>query len=241
MDNLSRNLIAEAFGTFVLVALTVSVITIGPGIIPAALTYGFATAALVATLGHVSGGHLNPAITLAYLLSRQIDVLAAAMYWIAQFIGGAAGALAVMLATDRDIVTAATPVVFDDVVDTTGAIIAEAVATMILVLVVLGTVVDRRAPSSTYPMAIGITVTAGFFAIAPLTGGALNPARGFGPAVVSGEWDGVAAWLAGPIIGAVLAWALYQYVIAPGESAANRRLGPAGQPLPPPPGSSLLP
>ncbi|SEE23518.1 MIP/aquaporin family protein [Jiangella alba] len=240
MDNLSRNVIAEAFGAFLLIALTVVVVTIGPGLIPAALTYGFATAALVAALGHVSGGHFNPAITLAYLLSKQIDFLAAVAYWIAQFLGAAAGALTVRLITDSEVVTAGTPVIADDV-SVGGAILAEAVATMILVLVIFGTVVDRRAAPSVYPMAIGITVTAGFFAIAPLTGGALNPARGFGPAVISGEWGGAAAWLAGPILGAVLAWALYRFAISGGDENPVRGRGTDAHALPPPPGSSLLP
>ncbi|RIQ20881.1 MIP/aquaporin family protein [Jiangella rhizosphaerae] len=241
MDNLSRNVIAEAVGTFLLIALMVTVATIGPGIIPAALTYGFATAALVAALGHVSGGHFNPAITLAYLLSRQIDILAAVAYWIAQFLGAAAGALAIMLIADGDVVTAATPVFLEENVSVTGAVIAEAMATFVLVLVILGTVVDQRAPSSVYPMAIGISVTAGFFAIAPLTGGAMNPARGFGPAVVSGEWDGVAAWLGGPLIGAVLAWALYRFAVSGGDSPIRDSSGNRSHVLPPPPGSSLLP
>jgi MIP family channel proteins len=255
MDSLTRNVIAEALGTFVLVFLTVTVIMIGPGLIPAALAYGMGTAALIASLGHVSGGHFNPAVTLALLLGKQIDVLAAAAYWIAQLLGATAGAVAVLLTSDREIIEAATPTFADDVVGVGGAILAEAAATFIVVLVYLGAVVDRRAPVSVYPMAIGLTITAGFFAVAPLTGGALNPARGFGPAVISGQWDGVAAWLAGPLAGAILAWALYQFVISPGQDDAGRRgadagrrgsdtgrrRADAGQALPPPPGSSLLP
>ncbi|WP_083460208.1 MIP/aquaporin family protein [Jiangella muralis] len=239
MDSLTRNVVAEAFGTFVLVVLTVTVIMIGPGLIPAALAYGLGTAALVSSLGHVSGGHFNPAVTLALLLGKKIDILAAVAYWIAQFLGAAAGALLVMLVSDREVVQAGTPAVADNI-GVGGAITAEAVATFILVLAYLGSVVDRRAPASVYPMAIGLTVAAGFFAIAPLTGGALNPARGFGPAVIGGEWDAVATWLGGPLAGAVLAWALYQFVIAPGDAVAGRRGAESGH-LPPPPGSSLLP
>ncbi|PZF81758.1 MIP/aquaporin family protein [Jiangella anatolica] len=242
MDNLTRNVVAEAVGTFMLVFVTVTVVAVGPGIIPAALAYGLGTAALIAALGHVSGGHFNPAITLAMLLSKRIDTLAAVAYWIAQLAGAAAGALVVMLSSERDVVRAGTPVIADDLVSVGGAIAVEAAATMILVLVYLGTVVDQYAPASVYPLASGLTIAGGFFAIAPLTGGAINPARGFGPSVVSGEWDGLAAWLAGPLVGAVIAWALYQFVVAPNraESGAGRRTR-SSRPLPPPPGSSLLP
>jgi glycerol uptake facilitator-like aquaporin len=96
-------------------------------------------------------------------------------------------------------------------------IVLEIVATFFLVLVVFGTVVDRRAPASVYPFAIGLTITAAILAIGPYTGGALNPARAFGPALVGGEWGGVAAWLIGPLIGGVLAWALHEYVLEPRE------------------------
>ncbi len=87
--------------------------------------------------------------------------------------------------------------------------------TFFLVLVIFGTVLDRRAPSTVYPFAIGLTVTAGVLAIAPMTGAALNPARAFGPALVGGEWGAFGAWLIGPLLGGALAWAVYEYVLAP--------------------------
>lgn len=255
MTSLARAVSTEAFGAFALVVVTLTVVTIGPGVIPGALAYGFATAGLIAALGHVSGGHFNPAVTLAMLCAKQIDVLAAAAYWIAQFTGGAVGALVVMMAIDREVVAVGTPGVNDELTNVGGAVAAEAIATFALVLVMFCTVSDRRSPVSVYPMAAGLTVTAGFFAIAPLTGAAINPARGFGAAVVGGEWDGVAAWLAGPVVGALLAWLLYQFVLAPdddsdhrpssstpsGRERTGRQSAASGPPLPPPPGSPLLP
>jgi glycerol uptake facilitator-like aquaporin len=100
-------------------------------------------------------------------------------------------------------------------------IVLELVATFFLVLVVYGTVVDRRAPVSVYPFAIGLTITAGIFAIGAWTGGALNPARGFGPALVGGEWGGTVAWLFGPLLGGIAAWALHAYVLMPRAEAES--------------------
>ncbi len=234
-----RNAIAEAIGAFILVSSTLMVF--GAGATPRALTYGFVVLGLMVAFGHISGGHFNPAITLAMLLDKKIDVLGAVAYWLAQFAGAALGAVAVMLTTDREVVELGTPVVAD-VMSVGGAIGLEAIFTMAIVLVVFGSVVDDRAPLSAYPFGIGLTVAVGAFATDSLTGSALNPARGFGPAVVSGQWDGVASWLAGPIIGAVIGWALYRFVIAPpgGSGPFGQRRSAYPQPVPPP-GPSLLP
>jgi MIP family channel proteins len=238
-----RNAIAEAVGAFLLVCAVL--LAVEAGVTPRGLIYGFAVAGLVAALGHVSGGHFNPAITLAVLLARKIDVLAAAAYMIAQFIGATLGALVVMLTTDKAVVQAGTPVIAEDLISMGGAIALEAIFTFAIVLVFFGVVVDERAPISAYPFAIGLTIAVGVYATDTWTGGALNPVRGFGPAVISGEWSGLPAWLAGPLIGGVLAWALYTFVIAPsdsgrGGSGASRRRDRYPQPVPPP-GPSLLP
>ncbi|PSK99806.1 aquaporin-8 [Haloactinopolyspora alba] len=236
-DGWLRNAVVEAIGTMALVFVTVMVLGVSGLATPAALAYGFIVAALVASLGHISGGHFNPAITLAMLLARKIDVLGAAAYWVAQFAGGAVGALVVMLSTSEESVAAGTTRVNEEVVSIGGAIALEALATFILVLVVFGTVLDERSPVSVYPFAIGGAIIAGNAGLLQVTGGALNPARGFGPAVVSGEWDGLAAWLAGPLIGAALAWVLYQFVIS--DRQPSKPDFP--EPVPPPPGPSLLP
>jgi MIP family channel proteins len=182
------------------------------------LAHGLAIGVMVAALGHVSGGHFNPAITLGLLLGRKIDAPMAGVYWAAQLLGGVLAAVVVALTapTGREAVAIGTPVLADDVNVLVG-IVLEMIATFFLVLVVYGTVVDRRAPASVYPFAIGLTITIGILAIGAYTGGALNPARGFGPALVSGEWGGTLAWLIGPLLGGVAAWALHTYVLMPRE------------------------
>lgn len=216
-DRWMRNAIAEAIGAFALVFVGVLVVSTSAGNLTAiALAHGLTIAVAVAALAHVSGGHFNPAITLAMYLSKAIDLRGALTYWAAQLIGGVLAALLVLAATDQDVVAAGAPAVADGV-GVVWAILLEAVATFVLVLVVYGTVMDARAPFSAYPFAIGFAVAVGIFAIGPLTGGALNPARGFGPALVGGEWGATAAWLIGPMVGGVLAWAVYEYVISPRE------------------------
>ena len=215
-----RNAVAEAIGTFALVFVAVLVVATGSGPTPTAMANGLIIVVFVAALGHVSGGHFNPAITLGMYLGKKIDIQGAATYWAAQLVGSLVAALIVLMTTDREAVAAGTPVIASGV-GVAAAIVVEAVATFFLVLVVFGTVVDHRSPISVYPFAIGLTVSAGVFAIGPLTGGALNPARGFGPAVVGGEWGGVAAWLIGPLLGGALAWVVYHYVLAPAPEVTD--------------------
>jgi MIP family channel proteins len=215
-DTWVRNAVTEALGVFTLCFIGIMAINSPNDLLGIALAHGLAFGVMVAALGHVSGGHFNPAITLGLLLGRKIDAPMAGVYWAAQLLGGLIAALLIAFTVSRDAVAIGTPTLADDVNPFIG-ILLELVATFFLVLVVYGTVVDRRAPASVYPFAIGLTITIGILAIGAYTGGALNPARGFGPALVSGEWGGTAAWLIGPLLGGVLAWALHSYVLMPRE------------------------
>lgn len=219
-----RNFVAEALGVFVLVFAGVLAIynlaSAESGLLGIALAHGLAIMVMVAALGHVSGGHFNPAITLGLLLGRHIDLPGAVLYWVAQLLGGTVAALLIAGAFDTAVVAGGTPVLAEGVAIWAG-ILLEAVATFVLVFVVYGTAVDKGAPASVYPVAIGLSITAGILAIGPFTGAALNPARGFGPALVSGEWGGLATWLIGPLVGGLLAWAVHEYVIGTGKRLAE--------------------
>ena len=215
-DTWIRNAVTEALGVFALCFIGIMAINSAPGLTGIALAHGLAIGVMVAALGHVSGGHFNPAITLGLLLGRKIDAPMAGVYWAAQLLGGVIAAVVVALTVSREAVAIGTPTLADDVNVLVG-IVLEMIATFFLVLVVYGTVVDSRAPVSVYPFAIGLTITAGILAIGAFTGGALNPARGFGPALVGGVWSGTLAWLIGPLLGGVAAWALHTYVLTPRE------------------------
>lgn len=214
MTATSSKAVAEMIGAFTLVFVGVLAMANGASLTGVALAHGLAIGVMVAALAHVSGGHFNPAVTFAFWLSGRINGAQAGMYVAAQVFGGLIAALIVAGLLSRDAVAVGTPQLAADV-GTVPGILAEAVATFFLVLVIFGTVLDRRAPETVYPLAIGLTVAIGVFAIGPLTGAALNQARAFGPALVSGEWGAFGAWLIGPLLGAALAWAVHEYVLAP--------------------------
>src|SRR5690606_25442498 len=127
-----------------------------------------------------------------------------------------------------DAVAAGTPALADTVSPGAG-IALEAVTTFFLVFVVFGTAVDERAPKSVFPFAIGLTIALDIMAIGPLTGGAINPARAFGPALVSGAWaDQLVYWIGGLVGGAIAGWIMHYALMAraPAPPVAERG-GPA--------------
>jgi MIP family channel proteins len=203
-----RNAVAEMIGTFTLCFIGILAIKnlgeVPGGLIGIAFAHGLAIAVMIAALGHVSGGHFNPAVTIGLLLGRKISPALAAVHIVAQLLGGLLASLIVSATFSSDVVKGGTPTLASDV-STTSGIVLEMVATFFLVLVIYSTAVDARAPKSVYPFAIGLTITVGIMAIGPFTGAALNPARGFGPAIIGGEWGGAVAWTVGPILGAILA------------------------------------
>jgi MIP family channel proteins len=218
------NLVAEAIGVFMLCFVGIlAIANLGDqesGLIGVAFAHGLAILVMIAALGHVSGGHFNPAVTLGLLLGKQINAGLAAMYWVAQLLGGLLAAAAIAAFFDTEVVAGGTPALGDGVGVGAG-IVLEAIATFFLVLVVFGTAVDERAPRSVYPIGIGLSITAGILAIGPFTGAALNPARWFGPAVIAGDLSDAVVWIVGPLLGGVAAWLVHDYVMRPQASAQS--------------------
>jgi MIP family channel proteins len=182
------------------------------------LVHAFLLFGLIVMFGVVSGGHFNPAVTLAAAAIRRISPLDAVIYMLAQLSGGVLGALlAKALLLDEGRAThygaaSVSPLLANN---TAGAVV-EAVGTFCLVLVILAAVFSRKSFKEWAPLAIGTTL--GFIVMVggPLTGGSFNPARWFGPALVSNEWASVWPYLAGPAVGALLAAAVFQFVLEPG-------------------------
>jgi MIP family channel proteins len=207
---------AEFIGTFTLIFIGVGAIhnaadpTAGVGLLGVALAHGLAIAVMVSATGGISGGHLNPAVTFGVLVGGEIKPLDALAYWVAQLAGGvAAGLLLVSLfgADGREIVAKGTP----DLGQGTGfgaGIMIEMVLTFFLVFVVYGTAVDARAPKIG-GLAIGLTIALDILFGGPLTGGSMNPARTFGPAVASGHWNNHLVYWIGPLAGGALAGLIY--------------------------------
>ncbi|MCX6895308.1 MAG: aquaporin [Verrucomicrobia bacterium] len=210
--NLLRQCVAEAIGTFALIFIGVGAIYNNPGLLGVALAHGLTIAVMVSATGGISGGHLNPAVTFGLLVGGKISFRDSVAYWVAQLAGAtAAGFLCVgLLGTAA--VAGGTPDISAlngvPVVSICQAIIIEAVVTFFLVFVVYGSAVDARAPKIG-GLAIGLAVAIGILFAGPLTGGALNPARTFGPALASGHWNNHLVYWAGPMLGGLLAGLVY--------------------------------
>lgn len=209
--------LAEAIGTFALIfigVLSISGASISgapEGIVnltSIALAHGLTITIMVSALGAISGGHFNPAVTFGFVVTGRMNPATGTLYWLAQLLGASFAGLLLVGLFGSDFVSQGTPDLGKNVSFASG-IVVEAVATFFLVLVVFGTAVDERAPKSVFPFAIGLTVALGIMAIGPLTGGAMNPARTFGPALASGHWANHMLYWIGPLIGGALAAMVY--------------------------------
>jgi aquaporin Z len=206
--------VAEFVGTFALVfvggaSIIAAQASHGDGLVIAAFAHGLIIAVMVSATMRISG-HFNTAVTLGFLAARRIEPMMAGLYVIAQIFGSLMAAYAIKMLFPLSLATAARFGGQSISLDVTAgqAIGMEALATFFLVFVIFGTAVDPKAPRVA-GLAIGLTITAGILAIGPFTGGSLNPARSFGPAVVSGIFEGQAVFWIGPILGAVAAALLY--------------------------------
>ena len=208
----ARALTAEAIGTFALcfigiLAINVDAISGGTGassLATVAFGHGLAIAVMVAALGALSGAHFNPAITAGFMVTGRMTPVRGAQYIGAQLVGALLASLLIAFLFGREIVAAGTPAMAEGVHPVGGAIV-ELVTTFFLVLVVFGTAVDDRAPKSVFPFAIGLTIVLGILGTGPITGGAMNPARALGPALVGGMWTAHWVYWVGPILGGIAA------------------------------------
>ena len=210
-----RKLVAEIVGTLALIFIGAgSVIAFGDAMVAVALAHGLAIALLVAALGHVSGGLFNPALTLGLWVTRRMDTANAVTYIIAQLAGAVLGALVLVALypdTLRDRAQLGTPLLSG--VTFAQGVGIELVLTVFLMLAVFGTALDKRGPHIG-GFGIGLVLTMDILAAGRFTGGVMNPARAFGPALINNTWDDHLVYWIGPIVGAVAAALLYHYVFA---------------------------
>jgi MIP family channel proteins len=227
MYNLPQRLVAEFVGTFAFVFISAGSICAdqylastgqnGVGLLGIAVASGLSFAIMVTALGHISGGHFNPAITIGFWVTRRLGTLDSIAYWIAQLLGAAAAAYLVKLTIPDTTWTAKalgsiTPDLGGDFTRA-HAITLEAVMTFLLVLVVFATAVDAKgAFDKIAGFAIGLTISVDVLFGGPFTGAAVNPARAFGPALATSHWQNHGVYWAGPLLGGVLAAVLYDRV-----------------------------
>lgn len=213
-----RHFAAEFIGTFALVfvgsaAIIHSRVTGSPtGLTEVAFAHGLILAVMVSALMRISG-HFNPAVTIGMLATRRIEPMMAALYVIAQLLGAVAAGYALKFSFSEATFTATRGGGLTIALDVTGgqAFLVEAIATFFLVFVVFGTAVDLRGPKIG-GLAVGLVVAADIFAIGPMTGGSMNPARSFGPAVAAGIYEAQLLYFTAPLTGGLVAALLYEFL-----------------------------
>ncbi len=223
MYNIPQKLVAEFIGTFALIFFGAGSICAdqylhgagGSGLLGIALAHGLAIGIMVSALGHVSGGHFNPAVTIGFWVTKRINTLDVVGYWAAQLVGAIAAAYLLKAIVPDDAwraVALGTPALARDFRVLDGMIL-EGVMTFFLVLVVFATAVDEKgAWRAISGFGIGLTITMGILTGGPLTGAALNPARAFGPALASAHWANHGVYWVGPLAGGFVAGLLYDSV-----------------------------
>ncbi len=222
MEKNWRPVIAEGIGTFIFFVIGAGAIVTdqltkgGLGLIGIALAHGLVLSVVISAIGHISGGHVNPAVTIGLLVGRQINASLAGLYIIAQLIGAVCAGLLLRVIFDQDVwqpVHLGTPGLAPGVSASTGVLV-EMILTFFLVFSVYGTAVDPRAPKIG-GFGIGLTVLFDILLGGPITGASMNPARTFGPAVASGFWENHIVYWIGPILGGIIAGLVYSNLFLP--------------------------
>ncbi len=215
-----RPLVAEFIGTFALIFVGVGAIAVdgithgGAGLVGIALAHGLTIAVMVSATAAISGGHLNPAVTIAALVGGKIDARGALGYMLVQCAGAIFAAFMITLAIPAPALAAVnmgTPALGAGIGLGQG-LVTEAVLTFFLAFVVYGTAIDQRAPK-VGGLFIGLTVTLDILVGGPITGAAMNPARHLGPALLGGGLDNLWLYWVGPLIGGALAGLVYHNVL----------------------------
>jgi aquaporin Z len=220
MYNLVQKLTAEFLGTFALVFFGAGAVCVdfqlrntgGLGLLAVALAHGLTFAIMISALGHISGGHFNPAITIGFWVTRRLATMESLAYWAAQLAGASAAGFVLKLVIPEEVATGVflgAPELMRDFPRLSG-IALEGVASFFLVFVVFATVVDERGTfRSIAGFAIGLTMTLGILVCGPFTGAALNPARAFGTELASRHWLNWGIYWVGPLGGGFVAGLLY--------------------------------
>lgn len=215
-----RACLAELIGTFALVFIGAGAIVVdvqtggGVGLLGIALAHGIVLAVMVTATMNISGGHINPAVTVGAWVGRQIGGKLAILYILSQLLGGVvAGVLLNGLYPPEAAMAAklGTPVLADGIGFGQGMMI-ELILTFFLVFAVFGTAIDERAPR-VGGFGIGLVLVFDILAGGPLTGASMNPARTFGPALASGIWDDHLVYWFGPLLGGIAAALIYSRLL----------------------------
>jgi MIP family channel proteins len=221
----AAEMIATFFFVFLGVGAVIMVVNMAGGggdagsLIAIALAHGLAIAVLVAAIGHLSGGHINPAVTLGAMVTKRISIQYGVLYIAAQLVGGGLGALVIAVVIPdamggglgNGAGTLGTHALASGV-DQWQGVVVEMILTAVLVFVVFGAAMDKRGVGVIAPLAIGLAVVVDHFAGVGLTGASMNPARTFGPALMANAWGDWWVYLVGPAAGGAIAALVYHKV-----------------------------
>jgi aquaporin Z len=242
-----RRAVAEFVGAFTLVFVGAGAIMASNGVpgalVAIAFAHGLAIAVMVSAVGHISGGHFNPAVTFGFLVTRRMEPRLAVVYWVAQLAAAVVASLLLWWIFPNSVVDAAKlgAPALGPLIGAGAGFVLEAILTFFLVWVVFATAADPRGTfKSIAGLAIGLTITLDILIGGPLTGAAMNPARAFGPQLVHDFWKDGWIWYLGPLVGGAAAALLYEWLYLrplapipvgppetgvieprPGETAAN--------------------
>ena len=220
MSSLLRRSLAEAVGTFGLVFIGCASVAsryfgeANYGLLGIAMAHAIVLSVMITATMSISGGHLNPAVTIGLLVARRATGRTAAAYIAAQLLGAVFGALLLRFLWPVNLTRAislGTPTIAGNIV-VSQAIGIEAVLTFFLVSAVFGTCVNPNAPK-VGGFGVGLVLLFDIMVGGNLTGAAMNPARAFGPALVSGQWVGHAVYWVGPLLGGIIAALLWEHVL----------------------------
>lgn len=207
----TKNLVAEFIGTFALIFIGAGALALtGSDLVVVALAHGLVIVVFAYAYGHISGTHINPAVTLGLLIAGEIELVAAIGYWIVQFLGGILGAfvLKAVLPEAGDLGVT----ILGENVGVVQGLVVEIVLTFFLVNTIFNTAVSGKAGNFA-GLAIGLTLVLCILMGGPLTRASLNPARTLGPAIASNNYADIWLYFVGPFVGAILAALLYVSVL----------------------------
>jgi MIP family channel proteins len=233
--SLARRAAAEGLAAFALVFAGCGAIVTDAeydhalGVVGIGLVFGLTIMAMIYATGHLSGAHINPAVTIAFTLTRHFPTREAAAYVTAQLAGASCAAIVLLAIWPEQ------PAELGATVPSVGAgsaLIYELVLTAILMFVIMAVATDTRAVGAAAAIAIGGTVGLDAIFGGPVTGASMNPARSLGPALASGTWTDFWLYLAGPLLGATTGALAYQVVRGPAPTPIERETrGNAAHPV----------
>uniref|UniRef100_A0A0B7ARK2 Aquaporin n=1 Tax=Arion vulgaris TaxID=1028688 RepID=A0A0B7ARK2_9EUPU len=227
-----RSTIAEVVGTAMLVIVgcgSVLTLNFGPGAetMAVAFSFGLALAMIIWLFGHISGAHVNPCVSIGFMVTGHVSVLKAGIYVVAQVIGGiiGAGLLKAVIPDQLQVNQTLGSTTLGANVTIWQGVIIEIIATFCLVMTVFASCDRLRTDhSGSIALAIGFCVTAMITWMGTLTGGSMNPARSLGPAIFSGTWKNHWIYWVAPIVGGTIAALMYEHVFAEQTRETNTEL-----------------